>query len=140
MLLVAGCEVAHFDGVARAVAQLRHDDRGVAHIALLRFCEVLQLDRERSFLAVRVEQRTEDRVGVEARQAGPDEAPAAVEQAAPAAVAHEGEVESLAAIGLRHARFLSSSVSGGRWWAPPAPGPMPPARGLPPHRQKARLA
>jgi hypothetical protein len=78
---------------ALAVVQARAQDRGVGLVLLLAAHEVLQVHRPAAAGIARVEQRVEDRIAVEARQARPDDAAPRIDQRAVRAVADHAEIE-----------------------------------------------
>ena len=70
-------EIGDPHGVAVAVLEHRLDDRRVAHVLRARRRLAVQDDVAEALLLVAGEQGGEHRVGIEARKAPPDDAPAA---------------------------------------------------------------
>ncbi|MNT62331.1 hypothetical protein D3C72_2000420 [compost metagenome] len=91
------------DDLDRGAALVGHDgaqDGGVAHIGLLDRDHVRQFDGPEAVLGIiPVHQGRKDRIAVDARGAGPDEAARPVDEGADRAVADRGEVE----VGAGHA-------------------------------------
>ncbi|MCY1506738.1 hypothetical protein D9M68_409920 [compost metagenome] len=86
-------EIGDLDALPRAVEQLRAQHGGVGLVPLLAGGEVLDLDGPGAGLLAGVQQRVEDRVAVEARQAAPDGAGARIDERAVGAVADHADIE-----------------------------------------------
>ena len=101
------------------VGQPGDEDRRVAQIGLLDADLVFERRSPRSprdpALVARLEQRAEHRIAVDARRAGPDEAPVAVDQRADLAIADRPEIEGRScARPLQPARPPATTGSGRR--------------------------
>ena len=103
-ILEARREIGDATAAPFLVGQDRLDDRGVAHIGRLDIGQVVEHDVGEALLLVAGEQAAEDRIAVEARKAPPHEARAGLDQRGGAAVADDGEIESV----IRH---LTSSFT-----------------------------
>jgi hypothetical protein len=98
--VIARCEVGDLDRAAVRVGEHGVQHGGVVEIGLLRRREPAQLDRKRAIggrgaggLAA-AQKRTEDRIGIEARQAGENDAGLGVNQCRDTAVADDGEIQA----------------------------------------------
>ena len=120
-------EVGDFDGTAMEVEQARHQHRRIGQVELFGAFEILQLDRPVAALDGRREQGTEAGVGIEPRQAAPDDARLLVDQGGDAAVADHAKLkidEWGLLLGVGHGWGLRASVRPGRGSAR-----LPPQRG-----------
>jgi hypothetical protein len=106
VLAPARREVDLFDRAAVAVVEHRAQDRGVADVMLLGMGEVLEFDRPVAAFEFRLEQCAERGVPVESGQAAPDDAAAAVEQCAEAAVADQAEVQRVGGFRIVRGRVV----------------------------------
>src|SRR5262249_55047353 len=91
--LEARSEVGDLNDVAVSVLEDRLHDRGIAHIARTALACIMEHDVAKSLLLFVGEKAREDRIGVKAREAPPDDAPAGVDERSNAAVADRGEIE-----------------------------------------------
>ncbi len=110
----ARAEIGDFDGAAVGILQPGDEDRRVAQIMLLGLDAAVEVDRPQSVRLLLLglgarQQRGEDGLAIDARQAGPDEAAGTVDQRGDLAIADRPEVE----IG-RHAGS-SPSLRPARW-------------------------
>ena len=94
-LLEPGCEVQNLDSGAVLREQAGFDDRRVGPIGLLAAQEAVDLDLVEPDVHLGFQQVAEHGIAVEARHAGPDDAPPRVDQRGIAAVADHAEFERL---------------------------------------------
>ncbi len=116
MLAPARGEVDQLHRAAVGVVQQRAQQRRVVDVVLLGVREILQLHAPVAAVDLRLQQRAERRIAVEAREAGPCHAATGIDQRAETAVPDQSEVEA----GLHGRRFAHSAL-------PPLPRPGPAA-------------
>jgi hypothetical protein len=87
-------QVADLDGVSTIVEHAGDENRRVPLVVLLGARHAVEIDGEYPAVAsVIVQQTTENGIGVESRQATPDDSPGGINQRAEAAVSDNAQIE-----------------------------------------------